>query len=229
MKPLITFEGLDGAGKTTQIKMLNERIGRHFPHVTVLNVRHPGGTPMTEEWRLQIKGQSHYKENVPPMAEFFLLMANHEVHYNNVIVPALEIGNIVISDRFIVDTSHAYQCIGRGLPVSRILGLIQDRLSHRQMLTFYMRLPAKHIIKRMADRGGPEKDDKLENAALDFHPKVAEGYDGLARSVPNRVVVINALDDINDNHEKIWNAFLLKMMSDPYTSALLNLNPEGEI
>lgn len=197
----ITFEGIEGCGKTTQIKYLAsflEKIRQPF-----LLTREPGGTKLGEKIReiLLLANDSQ----IDPWAELFLYLADRVQHYHQIIFPALEKGEIVLCDRFI-DATLAYQGFGRRLDLNwleeihlRTIGQIKPNL------TFLLDLPAEEGLNRAWQRITKQKikEDRFEKESLDFHQRVREGYLFLARREPERFVILNGLKDENSLHQEI--------------------------
>ncbi len=177
----VTFEGVDGSGKTTQARLLAERLGADGRDVVA--TREPGGTEVGEAIRhLLLHGG-----NVAPWAEAALFAAARSQLVDDVIRPALARGADVVCDRYI-DSSLAYQGIARGLGVDRVLelnliatgGLLPDR-------TFLMRLPLDEASRR---RGA--ESDRLEGEGQDFAGRVEAAYDELAEAFSRRIVRVDA-------------------------------------
>jgi dTMP kinase len=184
----ITFEGLDGCGKTTQARRLAETLEREG--VDVVATREPGGTPLGE----QIRDLVLHGDHVAPWAEAMLYTAARAQHVDQVIRPALARGATVVCDRYL-DTSVAYQGAGRGLGADVILdmnlravdGLLPDR-------TFLVELDVDAALARVGDKG-----DRIERAGADFWPRVVDAYRALAERYPERYVVVDgtrAVDEI---------------------------------
>jgi dTMP kinase len=177
----ITFEGLDGSGKSTQAQLLAEAIrgaGRE-----VETTREPGGTALGEQVReLLLDG-----DGIAPWAEAALFAAARAELVDRVIVPALERGAVVICDRYL-DSSLAYQGVARGLGVDRVLELnlpaIRGRLPDR---TFLLEIEPAHAARRL---GGSR--DRIEREDDDFRRKVADAYRLLAETFPQRIEAIEA-------------------------------------
>lgn len=176
----VTFEGLDGCGKTTQARLLARSLEEDG--VDVLSTREPGGTPLGEAIRDLVLHGDH----VAPWAEAMLYTAARAQHVDQVIRPALERGATVICDRYL-DTSVAYQGAGRGLGIDVILdlnlraveGLLPDR-------TFLVELDTETALARVGAKG-----DRIERAGAEFWPRVVDAYRGLAERFPERYVVVD--------------------------------------
>ena len=177
----VTFEGLDGSGKTTQAEFLRERLEAEGEQVVL--TREPGGTDLGERIRDLVLHGGH----VAPWAEALLYAASRAQHVEEVIKPALGRGASVICDRYL-DSSVAYQGVGRGLGLERVLelnldavgGLLPDR-------TFLLALDPAEVTARLAE----QQPDRLEREGDDFHARVAEGYRELAARFPDRIVVLD--------------------------------------
>lgn len=180
----ITFEGGEGAGKTTQIKRLATYLA---PHVVV--TREPGGTSVADQIRATLLDP---KNKISPELELLLYEAARRDHVENVIRPALKAGKIVLCDRF-TDATIAYQGFARGLNLKLIdnlntiatAGLTPD-------LTFLFDLSPKIGLSRV--RKGRSQLDRLEKEKLLFHEKVRKGYLTLARKNKKRFVIIDATE-----------------------------------
>ena len=181
----VTFEGIDGSGKSTQAVLLAERwraAGRD-----VLLTREPGGTPLGEEIRALVLHGDH----VAPWAEAALYAASRGQHVEQVIRPALARGATVVCDRYL-DSSVAYQGGGRALGVDAVLelnlavvgGLLPDT-------TFLIVVPAEEAIRRAGDT-----PDRIERESLDFHRRVADAYDELVARDPGRFVVLDGTQPV---------------------------------
>ncbi|HEY7179566.1 MAG TPA: dTMP kinase [Gaiella sp.] len=176
----VSFEGLDGCGKTTQARLLAEALAGEG--VDVVLTREPGGTPLGE----QVRDLVLHGDHVAPWAEVALYAASRAQHVADVIRPALERGATVVCDRYL-DTSVAYQGAGRGLGVDFVLdlnlrvveGLLPD-------LTVLVELDVETALSRVG-----EKRDRIERADGAFWPLVVDAYRELAARFPERYVVVD--------------------------------------
>ena len=184
----ITFEGVEGCGKTTQIAFLESYL-KDKGH-QVVRTREPGGTALGEALR---KILLHQDLHVLPFSELLVLMAVRTQHMEELIMPALNERKIVLCDRF-MDASYAYQGYGRGID----LGIIQtlNRYVTKGItpnLTFLLDCPADTGLKRKRAQDSPS--DRFEDEALSFHEKIRQGYLNLARN-DQRFFVIDAKQDM---------------------------------
>lgn len=181
----ISFEGGEGAGKSTQIRRLAERL-RAAGHDVVVT-REPGGSPGAEAIReLLVNGAA---DRWSPVTETLLMYASRRDHLERVIRPALAQGKVVLCDRF-ADSTRAYQGAGGAAPASLIAALEDHVLSGAiPNLTLILDLPAEVGLSRAEARGGAAR---FESKGLEFHQRLRAGYLEIARREPERCVVIDA-------------------------------------
>ena len=181
MGVFVVFEGGEGAGKTTQARVLARRLQREG-HPAVL-IREPGGTSLGESLRPRLKGRS----DVTPTAELLMFMAARAQLVEEVIIPRLRAGDSVVCDRFSASTL-AYQGYGRGLPLSTINELSQIATGGLQPdLNVLMDIPVASGLARKRDGGR----DAFESQAAEFHERVRKGYLEIAGSDPARWLVLD--------------------------------------
>jgi dTMP kinase len=186
----ITFEGVDGSGKSTQHRRLVEFLrGKGLPAVST---REPGGTPIGEKIRSILLGSS--TKGLAPLAELALMYAARAQHLEEVVRPALARGEIVISDRY-NDASLAYQGYGRQLGAAAVKAI--DRVicgTTQPDLTLVLDLPPRQALQRATgrDRALKSASRRFEAESLEFHERVRKGYLAIARREPRRVKVIRA-------------------------------------
>jgi len=184
----ITFEGIDGSGKSTQLRMLaSELLFRGFD---VLNTCEPGGTPLGRRLR---EAFLETEETVAPLAELLLFAADRAQHVNFLVKPALEQGKIVISDRY-SDASLAYQGAGRGFPetiVNQIIELATGGL--KPDLTLFFDLPVQKALLRTDSRTAKgEKKNRMDKEATGFYERVRDAYLKIGKNEPERFRIIDA-------------------------------------
>lgn len=193
----ITFEGVEGSGKSTQIRLLEKTLQK-MGHETIVT-REPGGSKIGDQIR-EILLNKENKEMLS-MTELLLYVAGRAQHVYQVIQPALKEGKIVLSDRF-ADSSAAYQGAARAIDEATLKKIHELAIKNFQPdLTFLLDLPAQQGLKRI--RGARGRLDRLEEEALAFHEKVRLGYLALAKKEPKRFCVLNAGDEEAVLHEKI--------------------------
>lgn len=191
----VTFEGIDGSGKSTQLKRCAEALQKNGQRV--IETRNPGGTPFGQKLRDILL---HYPGDVSPISELLLFMADRTQHMNEVVFPALKQNQIVLCDRHI-DSSVAYQGYGRGLDITEIHRLNDLAIQGRQPdLTLLFDGDPAILSQRVSKRG---QADRLEGEALDFYQRVRDGFLALAEQNPDRFVVLNAETDLETLHQHV--------------------------
>jgi dTMP kinase len=195
----ISFEGIDGCGKTTQTKLLCDYFLTH--NQPYLLTREPGGEPIAEKLRnllLQTKDATFEAET-----ELLLFIAARLQHWRRVIEPALRQGINVICDRFL-DSSRIYQGVARGLGVDFYDNLHRLLLGDvKPDLTFLLDLPVENSLERIKLRGGTA--DYFEDNGLDFYHKLRSGFIDLANFEPSRIIKIDATLPLEAIHQIILN------------------------
>lgn len=193
----ISFEGIDGAGKSTHIESFSNLIKQRHPDRDVVMTREPGGTQLGEQLRALLLEAPMNLET-----EALLMFAARREHIAQVIEPALTAGKIVISDRF-TDASFAYQGGGRGLSLAKLNDLekwVQGRPDGSLLqpnLTFLFDLPGSVAQARRSKVRAPDKFEKMD---LDFFEKVRQEYLRRAKADPNRFYLVDA----TQTPEAIW-------------------------
>lgn len=190
----ITLEGMDGAGKSTQITAIKDFLEKQGQGVIV--TREPGGTGISEKIREIILDREN--REMEAMTEALLYAAARAQHVAQVIRPALEQGKHVVCDRFI-DSSIAYQGYGRGLGDSVSIINAYAAAGCMPDITFFLRLEPDASKERL--REAPL--DRMELEAIEFHQRVFEGYEELALQFPERIVTIDASGEIDVVREEI--------------------------
>lgn len=196
----ITFEGIDGCGKSTQARLLAD----HFSSLgrQVVSTREPGGTPLAEEVRaLVLDAREHGEEEVAPRAELLLFAASRAQHVQNLIRPALERGAWVLCDRF-VDSTLAYQSGGLGLdePFVRSLNFFATGgLQPHLTLLFDVSVPQAQG-RRERERG---TSDRIENRGLAFQERVRQAFLLEAAREPGRIRIVDAEASVQEVHRQV--------------------------
>lgn len=195
----ITFEGPDGAGKTSVLKSIGERLREK--QLEVLLTREPGGIEIAEKIRSVILDPAHTMMN--ERTEALLYAAARAQHFYEKVIPALESGQHVLCDRFI-DSSLAYQGYARGIGVDEVLAINQFAIGQRLPdITIYFDIaPEKGLARIHANRS--DEMNRLDVEGLAFHQKVYEGYQDAMKRYPNRFRVINADQPLEDVIEDVW-------------------------
>ena len=192
----ISMEGPDGSGKSTQIELLKNYLSENGKECII--TREPGGTRISEAVR-EIILNKEYKE-MDYMTELLLYASARAQLVSEVILPALEEGTCVISDRF-VDSSAVYQGIARGLGVETVYEINKYATRGRfPDKTFLLDLPAEVGIARKKNQA---ELDRLESEKIDFHIKVAEGYRQMAERDSDRIIRLDATESVEVIHSKI--------------------------
>jgi dTMP kinase len=194
----VTLEGVDGAGKSTQARLLAEALG---PETVLL--REPGGTVAGERLRDLLKDAS---VELTPRAELMLFCAARAELVDQVIVPSLAAGRDVVCDRF-VDSTAAYQGGARGidpglvatLNAAAVRGCMPDR-------TVLLRLDTETAVERARDRCESPITDRFEAEGDRFQDRIAAEFDRIAAAEPERFVVIDAVGSVDEVHERVFQA-----------------------
>lgn len=198
--PFITFEGGEGAGKTTQTRLLADRL--KAAGIACVLTREPGGAPFAEEIRALL-----LRPDLPPrgaMAEALLFLAARADHVTETILPALDTGRWVISDRF-SDSTFAYQGAAGGVPHATLANLHRLVLGDfRPDLTLILDLPTEIGLARAGARKSSSGQDHFENRALAYHEALRRGFLTIAADDPARCAVIDATGSPEEVAVRIW-------------------------
>ena len=184
----ITFEGGEACGKSTQVKKLKEYISTLKNKDDFLFVREPGGTPLTDEIRRLLL---NYEEDKPlPMTELLLFCATRVENIEKRVKPAIQQGKVVIADRF-YDSTIAYQGMARGIMSAQDILMLTKKIIGplKPDLTFYLKISPSEAFKRKAKMG---EMDRIEKEGIDFHKKVAEGYNFISNIEKERFYCLDA-------------------------------------
>lgn len=201
----ITFEGPEGCGKSTQIKLLSEKLAAQG--VKVLCTREPGGTATGEAIR-NILQHDAAGEELGPRAELLLFTASRAQLMDHVILPALERGDWVVCDRFI-DSTMAYQGFARGLDIEALDRINDFSIDSRKPdLTLLLDIDIERGFQRLEKRYSDGKDsaDRFEREARGFHLRVRDGYHRLAAREPERFRIVDSDRAIDEVASDVWNA-----------------------
>lgn len=194
----ITVEGIDGAGKSSHLESLCERVRARGANV--VRTREPGGTAAAEKMRELVL---HHP--MEPLAEALVMFAARSDHVSSIIEPALASGTWVVCDRF-SDATYAYQCGGRGLPGAAVEAL--EKLVHPRLqpdATFLFDLDPAEAYARQ--RAASREPDRFEREKADFFVRVREAYLERARRDPARIHVIDASGTLEQVRERLGAAF----------------------
>lgn len=198
----VTFEGIDGSGKSLMLKLAAQKLrGLGFD---VLCTMEPGGSPLGQKLRSIILDSPY--GSVDPRSEALLYAADRALHVANVILPALDAGRVVLCDRY-DDSSYAYQGGGRNVELADIRKL-NDFATYglRPDATFLLDLPAETALSRLHGA-----KDRIEQEDVSFFEDIAGTYRRLAAAEPERFYVIDATSDIKEESAKI-NEILLRLL-----------------
>lgn len=194
----VTFEGIDGSGKSTQVHLLAERLERSGHEVRLF--REPGGTELSEQVRSMLLDP---RLEIRPMPELLLFSAARAQLVETAIRPALEHGAVVICDRF-YDSTTAYQGAGRAVADAEWVqdfnrhvtgGLVPDR-------TYYIAIEPALAMARRNERS--ESRDRMEQGDAEFYRRITQAYDDLAAVEPQRILRLDGRQSIEELHHAIW-------------------------
>ncbi len=192
----ITFEGGEGVGKTTQVKLLAAALEKSG--LPVITTREPGGSPAAEQIRKLLFADDAEWD---PVSESLLLSAARRDHLTVTIWPAIEAGNWVLSDRF-ADSTLAYQGYGKGIETAWLESLYETVAGDfAPDLTLLLDLPVEEGLKRTASR--KEGNNRYEKMDAAFHERLRTGYLAIAKVNPERIAVIEAMGEVAATQAKI--------------------------
>jgi len=215
----VTFEGIEGAGKTTQVTRLAERL-RQRGH-RVITTREPGGTEVGRQLRAILLRPA--EQPMASRTELLLYAADRAQHLDQVVLPALGRGDVVLCDRYL-DATLAYQGHGRGIAAEEILELHRRApLDLRPQRTVLIDLETSMGLSRARDRDHGEtarREGRFEAEELAFHERVRRGYLELARVEPARFRVVDGAGDPSGIEREVWSAF-----ADLFSGAAGSRNP----
>lgn len=194
----ISFEGIDGSGKSTQLSMLREWMEERG--YRVVTVREPGATVLSEAIRDILLSN---KQSISATAELLLFSAARTQLVEKVIEPALAAGDVVLCDRY-VDSTTAYQGYGRELDLEALQ--LCNRLATRgvmPVITFFIDVPYDEAQQRMNFNPHGSEPDRMEKSGRDFFNRVRSGYHTIAEQEPHRFVIVDGMHDREAIHAKI--------------------------
>lgn len=197
----ITFEGIEGCGKTSQVRLLVKYLEEKG--CRVLMTREPGGTAISEAVREILLSPDF--SNMHPHTEVLLYLAGRAQHVSEVIKPALEAGTIIICDRF-SDSTFVYQCLVRGIDIHMIETI--NRFATENIsphITFVLDVDPAEGLRRAKARNqkNMREEDRMERESMDFHQRVREGYLKWAAEYPDRIFVVRSDREKEEVHEEI--------------------------
>ena len=200
---LISFEGLDGAGKSTQMRLLEQWLTSH--NISYIHTREPGGTPFGIEIRRILF--NHPEFTITPLAEAFLFQADRAQHFSTVVLPALEEGIHVLTDRCF-DSSIAYQGVARSVGADLVMQIsMLATQNHVPDLTLLLDLDPAQVHMRtdvVQDTSGlREQQSRFDTESERFHQTLRQAFLTLARTYPERIKVVDASQTQEEIHEKI--------------------------
>jgi dTMP kinase len=207
MACFITFEGIEGCGKSTQLQLLARRLAEAGHSVTV--TREPGGCPIADQIRSILLDAGN--SAITPLAELLLYAAARAQHVSEVVAPALRAGRIVLCDRF-TDATVAYQGHGRQLDLA-VIGQLNTLATGgiRPALTVLLDCPAEVGLERAISRINSvegAREERFELESLQFHQRVREGYLRLAHQEPERFVIVDGSGGIRETEAAVAAAVL---------------------
>lgn len=202
----LTFEGLDGCGKTTQMRLLAERL--RASGETVVETVEPGGTQIGGAIRRILLDPAN--QSLQPTAEMLLYFAARAQNVDEILTPATARGEIVLSDRW-TDSTWAYQGFGRNLGVDVVQQLDEIACRGRKPdLTFWVDIDLETSLDRAKSRNrersaaGHEEESRMDDQSRTFFARVLEGYTALALAEPQRVARVNGRGSIQEVSERVW-------------------------
>lgn len=195
----IVFEGIVGCGKTTQSKLLVERLREEFPKKEVVWTREPGGSEIAGAIRKVVQA-TEFEEEMEPVCEAYLFAAARAHTLRRIVQPVIKRWGLVVSDRSFI-TSIAYQGAGRGLDPEMVLEINKVAVNGLQPdVVFFLDVPPGIALARARDRFG----DKFERFNIEFFDRAMRGYDYAKKMTKEAWIRIDATKDIGDVHDKIW-------------------------
>jgi len=212
----ITFEGIDGCGKSTQLRLLASDL--RVRGLNIVTTREPGGTTLGQRLRAALLD---VEEQVDPLAELLVFAADRAQHVRAVLLPTLQANHVVLSDRY-ADATVAYQGAGRGFKpdlIKEIVRLATDGL--RPNLTLLFDLSVAESAVRTRRRVASKNSDRLDSENAEFHTRVRNAYLEIAKAEPERFRVIDGRGSVQETHEAVMDIVM------PFLKARGLLNPDS--
>lgn len=194
----ITFEGIDGCGKSTQLRLLASEL--RVRRLDVVTTREPGGTPLGQKLRAALLD---VQEQVDPLAELLVFAADRAQHVRSLLRPSLAANKIVLSDRY-ADATVAYQGSGRGFQpelIQEIVQLATEGLQPDLTLLFDLSVPESAV--RTRKRVAARHSDRLDSEDAAFHTRVRDAYVAIAKANPDRLRLIDARGSVQETHDLV--------------------------
>lgn len=195
----ITFEGIDGSGKSTQLGMLAAYLRGSGVEVSI--TCEPGGTPLGRGLRAAFL---ETRETVAPMAELLAFAADRAQHVEYMIKPAIAAGEIVISDRY-ADATEAYQGAGRGFPMDSVQKVIELATGGlKPDLTLFFDIPVEDAVSRMEDRDESQATkNRMDEETSEFYERVRDAYFEINKREPDRFKIVEARGSVDSIHKRV--------------------------
>ena len=205
----VTFEGIDGCGKSTQLQRAADWL--ESQGLPVLRTREPGGTPIGRKIREVLLDPQN--EKLCPDSELLLYLADRIQHLQEVILPAKASGTLVLCDRF-HDSAVAYQGHGRGLDLTATDSIVQRHIApHLPDLTLWLDLPPEMALDRLKQSRGADALDRLDSETLGFFQRAREGFAELAQASPERFVRLDGSSNLETLHQQVADCFQQRILS----------------
>ena len=199
----ITFEGIDGCGKSTQLRLLASQL--RLRGLEIVATREPGGTSLGQRLRAALLD---VQEQVDPLAELLVFAADRAHHVRTLLTPALAANQIVLSDRY-ADATVAYQGAGRGFDPKLIREIVQLATGGLSPdLTLLFDLSVSESAVRTRRRVASKNTDRLDSEDAEFHTRVRNAYLEIAKAEPARFRVVDARNSTNETHAAVMNIVL---------------------
>lgn len=196
----ITFEGIDGCGKSTQLRLLASEL--RVRGLEVVTTREPGGTSLGQRLRAALLD---VEEQVDPLTELLVFAADRAQHVRTLLLPALEAHRVVLSDRY-ADATVAYQGAGRGFKPELIREIVQLATGGLMPdLTLLFDLSVAESAVRTRRRVANKNSDRLDSEDAEFHTRVRNAYLDIAKAEPGRFRIIDARGPVQETHETVMN------------------------